>query len=290
MTMQNRRRSNVVSIAVLLLGLSGLGTAFAQPAPAPGIPTPNGPAPLMVPEDISQPTVADVSTTALDPASTVSYGAAMRLRWIMVPKWFLKLFTQANQPLSSVGVGAEFFRRKGDLDIVFGFGWQGMSPGDGNWLGKGKDPGIDTDFIQFRNLGLVGGDISFIWHQKFNEYFGMHYGAGFGLAVVTGQMLRISAAGCTKDNIDSKECRPQPCKNVGSDCTEEILRKTEGMVDSGPAEAHRFRESGVPGALPIINLVLGFDLHIPELKGLEAKLQGGFYNAFFLGFGLGYTF
>jgi hypothetical protein len=224
--------------------------------------------------------------------NAVQYGGALRARWISVPSWFLGLFLKQKVPLSSWGMGGEFFRRKGDLDIAIGFNYQKMGPPDGNWLGKGKDAAIDTDFLSFRNFGFIGVDAAFIWHQRLNEYVGMHYGAGLGLAVVTGQILRISATGCTEANAgNTKECQPQICKTQGNGtCTEELLKSTEGGVDNGPADAHRFKESSVPGAIPILNLTLGMNIRFPELKGFEVRFEGGWYNAFFLGGGVGYAF
>ena len=53
---------------------------------------------------------------------------------------------------------------------------------------------------------------------------------------------------------------------------------------------HRFADANKPSVLPIINLVVGVDFRLPQVRGWEAKIEGGFYNAFFLGGGVGYTF
>ena len=53
---------------------------------------------------------------------------------------------------------------------------------------------------------------------------------------------------------------------------------------------HQFADANKPPVLPIINLVVGFDFRLPQVRGWEAKIEGGFYNAFFLGGGVGYTF
>jgi hypothetical protein len=238
--------------------------------------------------DDDTPVVAVDAATSTEP--TAQFGAAMRTRWITIPGWFLDLFTKANVPLSSYGVGLEVFRRSPDrdLDIAVGFIYQKMGPPDGNWLGRGKAASEDTDFVQFRNFGLVGADVSFNWRTPLNDYFGVHYGAGLGLALVTGEILRISAAGCTEGNVrDTAKCRPKPCVNG---CTEKILKDTEGEPDAGPDFPSRFRENSVPGAIPIVNLTTGINFRMPEVQGFEARLEGGFYNAFFLGLSLGYVF
>ena len=104
------------------------------------------------------------------------------------------LFTKVNTPLSSYGFGGEFYRRKGQMDIVAGAGFQKMGPPDGNWLGKGKDAVKDTDYVQVRGLGIVGVDAAFIWRTYLNDNFSVHYGAGLGLAFVKGEVLRTSNA------------------------------------------------------------------------------------------------
>ena len=54
---------------------------------------------------------------------------------------------------------------------------------------------------------------------------------------------------------------------------------------------HRFAEANVPPVIPIINAVVGLNFRLPQLRGWEAKLEGGFYAInFFLGGGVGYTF
>src|SRR4051794_10338353 len=89
------------------------------------------------------PSIGESAVRAFD---QVHYGVGLRMpRWVLVPQWFLGLFTAQNVPLSTFSsFGGEFFRRKGDLDIVLGVSYQNMSPKDGNWLGRGKNPAIAT--------------------------------------------------------------------------------------------------------------------------------------------------
>jgi hypothetical protein len=253
-------------LAVLLVAGSPARAHAQEPAAAPGVAQPAG-------------------------EPVVRYGVAVRMpRWVSVPSWFLDLFTKENVPLSTFSsFGAEFIRRKGDFDIVFGIGYQNMSPEDGNWLGKGKEASIDTDFVQFRDLSMIGADVAFVQRRMFNRYFGMHYGAGLGLAIVRGEMLRVSNDFCNNANAGNEAlCRPNYCPPEG--CNEAQHRLREGNVDGGPSDPHRFRDNNVPGAVPILNMTLGVDLQLPELRGFEARLEGGFYNAFFLGLAFGYVF
>ena len=161
------------------------------------------------------------------------------------------------------------FRRKGDLDIVLSFSYQNMSPSDGNWLGSGNDPATQTNLVHFDSFALYGLDASFIWHTRFTDWFGIHYGAGFGIGIVGGHIDRtvIHNTACTAATAgDTSICKPNP------------------------ATDHQFVSGDVPPVVPIINAQLGVDFRVPKLRGWEARLEGGFYDAFYLGGAVGYTF
>jgi hypothetical protein len=234
------------------------------------------------------------AAAALDAAQ---YGLAFRFRWISVPSWFLGLFAKKNVALSSYGFALEGFRRKIDKDdpnrtweLSVGIGYQDMSPSDGYWLGKGKDPTVDADLVQFRDFSLITMDAAFISRQYFSRYFGIHYGAGLGLAVVRGKVLRTSATyNQTKDQYSVVYNGTAVC-DASAKCNEAQLSKSEGQEDQGPGNPHRFQETSIPGALPIINLLFGLDFPIPDAKGLEFRVEGGFYDAFFIGGSAGYVF
>jgi hypothetical protein len=270
------------NVAGLVLGIlvSWSTAASAQPAVPP---------PVEEPTSAEAPASTVATGTPLAP-SDVNYGMAARLRWISVPGWLLGVFLEEHQSLSSYGFAAEFFRRKGDLDITLGVAYQKMGPPDGNWLGRGQVAADETDLIQFRNFGFVGFDLSFIWRTVISEYVAFRYGAGLGLAIITGEMLRVSNIGCTPQNAgNTRECRPRYCPPTG--CTEKLhVDNAQNRVDNGPTDPHRFKDPNVPGAVPILNLVTGFDFHIPNVKGLELRVEGGFYDAFFLGLAAGYVF
>jgi hypothetical protein len=211
----------------------------------------------------------------------LSYGVAARLRWVTVPGWLLNLFTKKNVPLSSWGTGIEFFRRKANFDFVLSLGYQNMSPSDGNWLGSGHNAATDTNFVQFQSLALYSIDAAFIWHTAFTDWVGMHYGAGFGLGIVGGKIVRTvdNDGMCTDANTgDLTQCHPANVTCTATSCNDAQLQ-----VANHPS-------SDVPPVLPIINVVLGLDFRLPKVRGWEAKLEGGFFDAFYLGGGVGYTF
>jgi hypothetical protein len=261
-------------------------SAGAMPAatPAPGLDI--GAVPAV--EEAGAPTATAATATTF-----AHYGLAVRARWISVPSWLLGLFTQKSVPLSTYGYALEGFRRKHDKDdhnrtweLSVGIGYQNMSPPDGYWLGSGGKI-TDTDLVQFRNFSLITMDAAFISRQYFSPYFGIHYGAGLGLAVVRGQVLRTSA---TCANGQCQVIIPNVCGGANPPCTEANLVASQTGPDLGPAQPHRFQETSIPGAIPIINILLGLDFPVPDAKGLEFRIDAGFYDAFFVGGSAGYLF
>ena len=237
--------------------------------------------------------VAAEGAASMRPVNPPQFGVDLRARWITLPNWFLGMFTKANRALSSYGVGLEGFRRKRDAEnpnryweISFGVGYQDMSPPDGNWLGKGHDASVDTDWVQFKNFGFWTFDLSFTQRQYFNDVFGIHYGAGLGLAIVQGDVLRTkSSYGCTDQNLTT--CRPIVC--TGGVCTEAELASAQTPPGS-PEVPYRFRENSIPGAIPVLNLIFGLDFRVPQVRGLEFRIDAGFFDALFLGGSAAYVF
>lgn len=225
----------------------------------------------------------------------LSYGVAARLRWVSVPRWFLDLFTKQNVPLSSWATAFEVFRRKSDFEFAFSVGYQNMTPPDGNWLGKTNDAATETNYVQVRGLGFLGLDVAFIWHSWLSSWFGLHYGAGLGIAVVFGDVLRTSDGNgmgsvCNDDTAGNVNlCHPVGVDPTSSETIDRQIARLGPGLDSA-STPHRFSDPNVPGFLPIVNILAGIDFRLPGVRGWEAKLEGGFYDAFFLGGGVGYTF
>jgi hypothetical protein len=247
-------------------------TAEPPSAPAPAVasePTESAPRPP-VPEAIA----------AVGPVRPpLAWGVGLRARWVSVPSWLLGLFTKHNIPLFTFGhFGIEAFRRNGDFDLAFAFSYQNMSPRDGNWLGDGHDPAVDTKFLQFRGFSIYSADISFIWHPMLSSWFGLHLGAGLGVAVVRGDLYLFPSEGCDSTNLDNlNACHPPGFTCANGVCT-------------SPVTLTRSPSRDVLPVVPLINLVAGVDFRLPNVKGWEAKLEAGFYDALFFGFGVAYTF
>jgi hypothetical protein len=324
-----RRLMIVALVPLLVAGFGATATAKKKTAPvqseeAPPAEAESPPAEAESPpaESPAPPAEAAVAAAAdalmseeapppMAPVDAPHFGGAFRSRWVSVPHWVLSSFTQASQSVSSYSVAIEAYRRKRDEDnpnrfweVSLAVGYQSMSAPDGNWLGKNRNPAVDTDWVQFKNnFGFWTIDLSFIQRQFFNDVFGIHYGAGWGLAIIQGEILRTKSYGpwdpsanngtggfdipCNYQNVS--QCRPIKC--TGGVCTEGELAGTEANGQKGTAsDPHRYRETSVPGAILIVNLLAGFDFRIPSVKGLELRLEGGFYDALFLGGAAAYTY
>ena len=311
------RRSRMFQLSSIAV-LAFTSVAFAQEASQPpaaesggttttgepsATPAPTG-EPSAEPAAGEAPGVAAAAAPAVA-ANAAQYGLAFRFRWVSVPSWFLGLFTQKSRPLSSYGYALEGFRRKRDRDdpnrtweLSVAIGYQDMSPPDGYWLGKGKDIAQDTDLVQAKNFSLITMDAASVSLQYFSRYFGIHYGAGLGLAVVRGKILRTSAQydpTTGQFNVRQPGGGPPgygPGKQIcdaQAKCDPALLSASAG-TDQGPYNAHQFQETSIPGAIPIINLLFGLDFPIPDARGLEFRVEGGFFDAFFIGGTAGYAF
>jgi hypothetical protein len=292
------------SIAVLAFTSVAFAQETAQTPAAESAGTTAAPAPTGEPS--AAPAAEEPSATAAAAAPAAAaldapqYGLAFRFRWVSVPSWFLGLFTLKNRPLSSYGYALEGFRRKRDKDdphrtweLSAAIGYQDMSPPDGYWLGKGKDIKNDTDLVQARNFSLITMDAAFISRQYFSPYFGIHYGAGLGLAVVRGKILRTSAKYNQANGQFSVVSNGTTICDANAKCNEAQLSATSqsgGQSEDSVDTPHRFEETSIPGAIPIINLLFGLDFPIPDAKGLEFRVEGGFFDAFFIGGTAGYVF
>ncbi len=280
---------------LLVSALAFSGMASAQEAPAPAADYASAPADGAGVAG-APPTAA--SATPID-GSAPQYGVAVAWRYTMVPGWFLGLFTAKNVPLYTAGAfSLEGFRRKVDKDdpsrtweLVVGVGYQNMSPPDGYWLGKSESAKDDTYLVQARNLSLITMDAALVSRQFFGPYFGIHYGAGLGLAIVRGQLMRISATQGSNGQYTVVSNGAQIC-NANAVCNQSQLNATQHTgPNNGPNDAHLFQDPNVPGALPIINILLGVDFRypLPKRQAVELRLEGGFYDAFFIGLTAAYV-
>jgi hypothetical protein len=225
--------------------------------------------------------VANVARADGDPAGETSvneqtevvsqFGIGARLRYVFAPEGMLNLFFQHSVGMSSVGIGGDFIRRKGNFDIDVGFEYENITPNgcpaisDPSstclFLGKNDDPAGNGKYsLHFDNLALWGIDVSFIWHTQILPHFFLRYGAGIGLGIVTGDIRKVECnAGST--NLDANTCTENPTS---------------------------FETVSKPPVVPIVNLLIGLRINIVDKLSVNAEF--GFRDMLYAGVGLGYFF
>ena len=131
---------------LVLAGFASLARAAdapSMPAPSESAPPPGMPAPTEAtpPAPGAAGPVVPAGELAEEAppqrAANLSYGVGALLRWVSVPGFMLDLFTKRNVPLSSWGTGLQFFRRKGNFDLVGSLTYQDLSPLAGQLAGRG---------------------------------------------------------------------------------------------------------------------------------------------------------
>lgn len=225
------------------------------------------------PQPDPEPTTAPSSEGMDDEAEpilkkkSVEYGAGFRLDYVFLPSGVIEMFVERATSLSAFGFGAELVRRRGNFDLVFGFRYANVSPEDGYYTEKGRNPGEagSTDLVTFEGLSLLGLDTTFLWHARLGERVWLRYGAGIGLGVVMGDVYQtdvLCPAGTTVDQLDE-----------GTQC-----------MPVGAAQA----SDDVPPVVPLVNALIG--ARIQAAQNLFFNVETGFRDVFFLGTGVNYMF
>jgi hypothetical protein len=193
-----------------------------------------------------------------------SYGVGLRLRRIVVPQGFLELFAQeAASGVQETGLGVELIRRKGNFEISLGVEYERLQPEDGLWLEKGHtpgQPGQNPDYVEFRDFGWLGVDLTFAWQLPLHEMVALRYGAGLGLGFVRGDVLQTDTE-CTGSSTDS-------CTQIA-----EGTAFQQGLQYKDPAE--------LPPVFPVINLLAG--AQVRPVKRLAINLEAGMRTVFYFG-------
>jgi hypothetical protein len=206
----------------------------------------------------------DTAPSVSAEADKAHFGVGLRLREVFIPKGLIELFVErAAGGGNHLGYGLEVVRRKGNFEISLGFEYESLAAGDGVWIDKGDQiPTDDPDLVEFDNFGWVGADVSFIWQQELAKMVALRYGAGIGLGVILGDVLRTDYH-CTTDDVNS-------CSN-----------DTTGANQRTPEDA-------IPPVFPIINFLIG--VQIRPTDNIAINIEGGLRTLPFLGTTVAYYF
>lgn len=209
------------------------------------------------------------------------YSVGIRLRWIMIPEWFISMFgvdtkqdpkyRRALPLISNIGVGPEFIYRKGGFDITAAIWYVGLS-----WdpiLMKGDGETEESwEVIENDMKGFIF-NADFIWSTDIFDWFAITYGAGIGFGVRWGDVTETEAQ-LTLGN-EYEKC-PGPTGVDGSGCVEPL---GEGEYGKTYDKFHAF---------PWIEFLLG--MRFKPHRHVAIHVDGGFSLGFQVGTRVGYIF
>ena len=229
------------------------------------------------PQRTTDPTAAPDTTATAEPKP--EYGLGIRLRHVSVPKGLIELFVEHSAGGSSTnGVGVDFVRRRGNLELQLGMEFEHIEPGEGVWINKGDNvnTGDEADYIisadrAGKSLGWFTVEFTFLNHAPINKYLAIRYGGGAGIGFITGELQHydvVCAPGTTNDN-------PEPgCKPIALGGT--------GGGGQTPV-AYDF-----PPIFPVVNAISGVQIR-PAPKAV-INLEAGIRTMPFIGLSAGYFF
>ena len=236
------------------------------------------------PTRTTDPTAApDTTVTASD---KVQYGVDLRLRSVWIPQAMVDLFVQQSAGgASNTGFGADFVRRRGNTELLFGFEYEHITPASGVWVEK-KGPTDDprsADYILSpdeaqESLGWFSVEFTFVNNVPINKYVAFRYGGGAGLGIITGGLKRWDVE-CSGAAMPGLGCTPP---SVNSQGTATPVRDDGGGAELTP------QEYSLPPVFPVVTGLVGFQFK-PSPKAV-INLEGGIRTIPFIGLSAGYLF
>lgn len=218
----------------------------------------------------------DTAAANVEVVSKTQWGVGFRLRNVRIPKGMIELFVErAPAGISAAGFGGEIVRRKGNMELILGFEYEKLIPTGGTpddcardtagcvWIDKGDMiPQDEPDLVEFDGFGWFTIDFTFAWRNQFHKMIALRYGAGIGIGIPFGDILRTDYRCTTSD--------PASC----------------GV--SPTAENLRAKEDGVPPVLPVINAMIG--LQITPIDKVAINIEAGIRTIPYFGASATYFF
>ncbi len=266
--------SLVCSATAILLSVAG-GSAHAEGSAA-------------LDEGKPSPTVDPTAATAAAGEKPVEYGVGIRLRNVRLPKGEIELFVDraGDDGSSSLGLGVDFIRRRGNVELQLGFEFERFNPGRGIWIESGANvaAGDVADYVlpkanQESPLGWFTLEFTFLNHAPINKYVSFRYGGGAGLGIVLGELqhLNMVCGGTGATNEDPTACEPQTFGGRGTASCEEDGANCMTRVNYN-----------LPPVFPVVNAIIGFQ--IKPTDKLTINIEGGIRTFLFFGMSAAYFF
>lgn len=229
---------------------------------------------------------------AADEEAPVEYGVGLRLRNVRIPQGMFELFTEragsTGGGLSNVGVGAEFIRRRGNVELQLGFEYESLTVPKGVWIESGKNvPTNEADYILDEDqantsLSWFTIEFTFINHAVINKYVSFRYGGGAGIGIFSGDLKRVDVqcAGTATNANPEPGCIP----NIGP---ASVGTNGQGTVSEGPPDGSGQRYD-LPPVFPVVNAIVG--VQFTPIEKLHINLEGGIRTMPFFGTSVSYFF
>jgi hypothetical protein len=217
--------------------------------------------------------------------TAVEYGVGIRVRGIFIPKAELELFVEraGNNGSKTLGLGLEFTRRRGNLELQLGIEFEGFNPGSGVWIESGKNvaSGDPADVVPPRGnqpepLGWVTFEFTFLNHAPITKNLSVRYGGGAGIGIIRGSLQHYNVV-CNNATNQSPEpgCLPPN--------TPPFVGGMASFQDGGALEKYN-----LPPVFPVVNAIIG--LQFKPTEKMTINLEGGIRTVLFLGIGSSYFF
>ena len=236
------------------------------------------------PTRTTDPSIAP-DTTAV-PEEKVDYGFDLRVRSVHVPRFMLEWFTErAPGAASNIGIGADFVRRRGTVEIQLGFEYEHINVEQGVFIESGKSvPNNAADYIlspetSGQQFGWFTLEFTFLNHAVINKYLSFRYGGGAGLGILTGGVYRYDVAcAATATNANPEPgCVPGDKFPSGTGVTSD---DTNGAQEGAPVKYD------TPPVFPVVNIIFGLQIH-PFNKAV-INVEAGIRTLPFIGLSFGY--
>jgi hypothetical protein len=236
------------------------------------------------PTPTTDPTVAPGSMIVT--AAKPEYGIDLRLRSVWVPQGIVDLFVQHSAGgAQNTGIGADFVRRRGNNELLFGFEYEHITPTEGVWVQKNSDTNT-ADYILSpdhapggASLGWLSLEFTFVNNVPINKYVAFRWGGGAGIGFITGGLYRWDVQCSGSLSMPTPGCVPGDKIPGGTGSTSD---DSSGAQESSP------KKYDLPPVFPVVNAIVGFQFK-PTPKSV-INLEGGIRTLPFLGLSAGYLF
>ena len=238
---------------------------------------------------LAQPALDDAGSPAATesdaPKETpVEYGVGVRVRGVFVPKAEIELFVEraGDNGSRTLGLGLDFTRRRGNVELQLGIEFEGIDPGEGVWIESGKNVanGDPADVVLARKdqpekLGWVTFEFTFLNHAPITKNLSVRYGGGAGIGIVLGELRHYNMLcnGATNE-MPSPGCEPPVPPFNGT-----------GTFQDGNQTPVAYN---LPPVFPVVNAIIG--LQFKPTEKMTINLEGGIRTFLFFGLSSSYFF